>query len=117
MKWNDVAPHVILSIPTRGNTNRNILTEYQSIFSTNIVGAFAARTNDRAIQNSKAFYATLSKSVTRNISNTVFRQAKNLPTNEYGVEISKLFTLFTVVAFLQLLVFSFNQITSLFPSA
>ena len=97
VKWSDVTPYNIHSIPTRGNTNCNILTKYHSISSVNIVDAFAALTNDRAIQNSKASYTMLSKSVTRNICNTVFEQSQNLPSDKYSVALFKLFTSFTTV--------------------
>ena len=51
VKCNTVTYHGILSIHTRGNINRNILIEYQSISSINIADAFAARTDYCAIQN------------------------------------------------------------------
>ena len=113
VKWNAVAPHGILSVPPRGNTNLDIITEYQSISSTKISDAFSTRTKYFAIKNNKAFYAMLSNSVTRTICDTVFDQAQILSTEKYGVEIFKLFTLFTVVSSLQLSTISFNQITSL----
>ena len=57
-----------------------------------------ARTDDRDIQNSKAFYAMVSKSVTGTIHDIVFDQAQNLPTNKYGISLFKLFTSLTVFA-------------------
>ena len=57
-----------------------------------------------------------SKYVTGTICDTVFEQVQNLPTNKDGVALFKLLTFFTVVASLQLLILSFNQIISLLPS-
>ena len=54
-----------------------------------------------------------SKYVTGTICDTVFEQVQNLPTNKDGVALFKLLTFFTVVASLQLLILSFNQIISL----
>ena len=55
----------------------------------------------------------LSKSFTGTIRDTVFEQAQNLPTDEYGITLFQLFTSFTVVAYLQISIFPFNKITSL----
>ena len=96
LKWNAATPHGILSVTTGGNTNHEIITKYRSILSANIANAFFARTNDQSIHNSKAFYAILSKYIT-----------------ETTMKTAKIFTLFTVVASLQLSILSFNQITSL----
>ena len=92
LKCNAVAPHGILFVATRGKTNCDIITEYQYIFSTNITDAFSACTDDPIIHNSKAFYAMLSKSVTGNICNTVFKQSQNLPSDKDGITLLKLFT-------------------------
>ena len=116
MKWNAVSPHGILSVPTGGNTNHNIITKYQSIYSANTVDAFAARTNHHTIQNSKTSYAMLYKFVTGNIRDTIFEQVQKLCTNEDSVAIFKLLMSFTVFLYLQLLILSFNQITILLTS-
>ena len=116
MKWNVAAPDGILSVPNGGNSNHKILIKYQSISSANIADAFVARTNDRAIQNSNALYAMISKSITRTICNTTFEKAQNLPNNEDGVALFNPFMPFTVNASLQLSILSYNQITSLLPS-
>ena len=116
VNWNNAAPHGILSAPTGGNTNFDIITKFQSISSANIAEAFEACTNNHIIQNPKAFYSMLSESVTGKFRNTAFEQAQNLPTNKDGVTIFNIFTSFTVVASLQILILSFNQITSLIPS-
>ena len=102
VKWSSVAPHVIISDATGGNTNWDILTEYQSISSTNIEDTFTAHTDNLAIQNSKAFYTILSKSITGKFRNTISEQAQNLPTDKYGVALLKIFSSFTVVASLQI---------------
>ena len=80
VKCNAAAPHGILSVPTGGKSNHNILTKYQSIFSANIAYVFVANTNNRITHNSKAFEAMLSNSITGTIHSTVFEQAQNLPT-------------------------------------
>ena len=102
VKWNSVAPHGILSFTTGDNNNSSILTEYQSIYSVKIVDAFTACNENRAVKNSKALYAMLSKSVTITSCNTVFEQAKKLPTDKDGITLFKLFTSFTVIASIQL---------------
>ena len=113
MKWNTFTPHGILSVSTWGNINYYILTKYQSISSVNIVDAFATCTDDFTIQNSKAYYYMLSKSVTRYIHDTVFEQAQNLLSDKDGIALFTIFTSFTVVASLQISIQSFNQITNL----
>ena len=113
MKWNTFTPHGILSVSIRGNTNCDILIEYQLIYSVNIADTFAACTENFAIQNSKAFYAMLPKSVTGAIHDTAFEKVQNLLSKKYGIALLKLFTSFTVVASLQISILSFNQITNL----
>ena len=113
MKWNAIAPQCIFSVPTGGNTNRDILTKYKLIFPVNIADAFSARTKNLAIQKPNAFYAMLYKSVTGTIHDTIFKQAQNLPSEKSSVAILKLFTLFTIVTSLQRSILSLDQIMSL----
>ena len=94
-----------------GNTNSDIITKYQFISSANIADTFSTCNDYCVIQYAKSFNAIISKSVTGTICDTVFKQAQNLPTDEDGISLFKLFTLFTVIASLQFLIISFNQIT------
>ena len=73
VKWDAASPRSILSVPTGGNTHFNILTEYQSISSSNIKNSSTACIDD--CKNSKAFYFMLSKSIIGNIHGTLFQQA------------------------------------------
>ena len=108
-----IAPHGIVSVPNGGNTNCDILTEYQLISSANIEDLLTACTDNHSIQNIKVFYAMLSKSVTGTICDTVFDQGKTLPTDKDGFLPFKIFTPFTVISYLQLPILSFKNITSL----
>ena len=115
-KLSSVAPHRIISAPTGGNTNRNILTKYQSITSVKIADAFTTYTNYCAIQNPKDFYAMLYKSINGTICDTIFEKSQNIPTEKDGVALLKTFMFFTVVTSPQLLILSFNQIMSILLS-
>ena len=116
VKWNIIAHYITLSASILGKTNRGIFTKYQAISSVNITDTFAVYTNNSTIQNSKAFYTMLTKSVTKTIRDTVFEHAKKLPSDKDGFELFKLFTSFTIIASFQPSILSFNQITSLLPS-
>ena len=58
----------------------------------------------------------LSKFITGTICDTVFDQVKNLPTNEDGVALFKIFMSFTVIKSLQLSILYLNQIMILLLS-
>ena len=55
VKWDAASTHSILSVPTGGNTHFNILTEYQSISSSNIKNSSTACIDDHEIKNLKGF--------------------------------------------------------------
>ena len=79
--------------------------------------AFNNRTDDRAIQNSKAMYRCIKASITGDLKTTVFDQIDNLPTNEDGPSLFKLLTSFTTISSLQLSMLAFRQILDFDPAA
>ena len=92
-KWNATDPHGILTID--GN---NILSDYHSITDAQIEAARGARTDDRAIQNSRAMFQCVKKSIKGSIRNTIFPQSGNIPTHADGITLFKKLTTFTTVA-------------------
>ena len=115
VKRNAAAPHRILSIPTGSNTNCDILTEYQQISSANIKYKFTDHTENCAIQNAKALYVMLSKSVTGTIRDTVFENSQNLPTDKDSISLFNIWMSLTVFASLQISTFYFNKIPNHLP--
>ena len=109
-KWNSLGDEGILTL-----AGRNILTEYHSISDADIETARIARTNDRAIQNSKAMYNCIKSSITGDIRDTIFTQLDNMPENEDGVALFKKVTTLTTVSSLQLSLLSFNNILNFNP--
>ena len=71
-KWNAPAPHGILQV--NGN---NILTHYEGITAAQITNARQGRFDDRAIQNARAMYQCLKKSITGDLKAQVFDQFGN----------------------------------------
>jgi hypothetical protein len=59
----------------------NLLTGHHNISDADLETARTARTDPRALQNAKAVYKCLKKSVTGNLRSTLFGQASNLMTN------------------------------------
>lgn len=90
-KWDTPPPHGIISIPTgatdaQGNpVTANLFTEYHLITDAMVTAARTARTDPRAIQNSRALYHALKSSLTGNLRTTILDQAANTPSNEDGV--------------------------------
>ena len=112
VNWGAQVPQGIL---TYGNAN--LLTDYHSITQGQLTTAFNNRTNDRAIQNSKAMYRCIKASITGDLKTTVFDQIDNLPTNEDGPSLFKLLTSFTTISSLQLSMLAFRQILDFDPAA
>lgn len=121
-KW-DAAGTVdpVTNITTPNPTNilqiggKNILTEYHSISDTEIETAATARTNDRAIQNSKAMFSCIKLSIDGDVKSTIFSQYGNLPEHDDGNALFKMITTFTAVSSLQLSMLSFNNILTFNP--
>lgn len=90
-KWDAPSPHGITHVPTgatdaQGNpVTAHLLTEYHLITDAMVTAANTARTDPRAIQNSRAFYHALKSSITGNLRTTVLDQTANTPSNEDGV--------------------------------
>ena len=113
-KWNATGDEGILSIDVDGKS-KELLTAYHSITDAAIEIARVARTNARAMQNSKAMYSCLKSSITGSIKNSIFSQYGNLPPHEDGVAFFKQLTTFTTVASLQLSTISFSNILHFNP--
>jgi len=97
-------------------TGEDILTEYHSIDNTNIVAARLARTNDRALQNTRVMYSCIKNSIKGDLKNTIFMQLENIPDYDDGIALFKKPTTFTTVASLQLSMISFTNILNFSPS-
>jgi hypothetical protein len=114
-KWDAPAPNGILLFSVNGN-NRNVLTEYHSIPLTNIEAAYAARTNDRAIQNARCFYHCVKATLEGDIRETIFEQLANLPGYEDGATLFKTIISLSMASSLQLTIQTIQNIQALDPS-
>ena len=110
-KWDAAGDSGILTI-----SGKDILTEYHSISTTDIEAARTARTNNRALQNSRAMYSCIKNSIKGDIRDTIFTQFDNIPDYEDGDTLFKKITTFTTVASLQLSMLSFTNILNFSPS-
>ena len=97
--WNTARNNGILTIG-----GRNVLTEFHSITDANIETARTRRTNNWALQNSRALFKCLQSSVKGHVQTSIFTQQDNIPSNEDGVTLFKTFTKFTAVTSIQLFV-------------
>ena len=95
---------------------KSIFSDYHTINGTQITDAAAVHINDRAIQNSSALFKCLESSIVGDLKYTIFSQSDNISTNEDGISLFKLLTIFTTVAPLQLSMISFNHILNFDPS-
>jgi hypothetical protein len=109
--WNAPNPRGILEI-----VNHNLLTHYHTISDQDVTDAYNNRADPRAVQNSKALYSCLKKSITGDLRATIFDQEGNLPQREDGPTLFKMLTTFTMVASVQLSMLSFNKILSMDPA-
>jgi hypothetical protein len=114
-KWDATAPHGILTF-TVGTTDHNLLTAYHSIPLPTIEAACTARMDNRAIQNSKAFYHCLKATLEGDIKATLFDQIGNLPTIEDGAALFKTITTFSLASSLQLTIKTISNIQALAPA-
>ena len=117
--WNAAGDSGILRFET-GPANApqilHLLDSYYSLDENVIETARTNRTNNRAIQNSRAMYKCLKNSITGDLKSTVFSQQNNLPPHEDGPSLFKRLTPFTTASSLQLAMTSFNNIISYDPS-
>ena len=114
-KWDAASPNGILTY-TVGGTNYNLLEAYHSIPLATIEADILARTDNRAIQNSKAFYHCLKATLEGDIRSTLFDQLGNLPTVEDGAVLFKTITDFSLASSLQLTIKTISDIQSLDPA-
>jgi hypothetical protein len=113
-KWNAAAPHGILTYVVDA-TDHSLLEGYHSIPLATLETARVARVNDRAIQNSKAFYHCLKSTLEGDIKATLFNQIGNLPTIEDGAVLFKTLTNFSLASSLQLTIKTVADIQALDP--
>ena len=90
-------------------SDKNILTKYHSITDAEITAVTTTRTNDIAIQNSKAMFSCIKSSIEGYIKDTIFTQFGKLPSHKDGVALFKPITTFTSISSLQLSMLSFNN--------
>jgi hypothetical protein len=114
-KWNAPDPNGIITYTVNGVV-RNILTEYHSIPMQVIEAARAARIDDRAIQNARAFYYCLKESLEGDIRQTVFAQPLNHPAFEDGASLFKTITGLSMASSLQLTIQTVQDIQALEPA-
>ena len=127
VKWGAPLPHGILTyaVPTGlpvppgmqpVTTNRNLLTEYHTITEDVVEAARTARIDDRAIQNSTAMYKCLTRSITGDLSTTMFDQDGNMLSHHDGPSLLMKLLSFTMASSIQLSIQTVNQINNLEPA-
>ena len=109
--WTAAAPHGITTIATK-----DLLTQYHSITDTEIQLQRTSRTNDRAIQNSKAMYRCLKSSITGDLRATLLDQAATVTPTEDGPTLFKKLTSFTMMSTSQLMLQSLRKIIDFDPT-
>jgi len=95
---------------------RDILTDYHSIYAVDIDTARTNRTNDRALQNSRAIYAYIKSSIKGDLKDTIFTQFDNISDYNDSIALLKKLTTFATAASLQLSMMSFTNILNFTPS-
>ena len=95
--WNASAPQGILDI-----YGSNLLTYYHSLTTIQVYNVYNARVYPSSIQNACIMYSCLKSSISGDLKSTLFYQAGNLTTHEYGTHLFAQLTTFTMAASLQL---------------
>ena len=111
VRWKSPAPQGILDI-----AGSNLLKDYHSLTNLQVYNASTARVDPCAIQNARAMYSCLKSSISGNFKSTLFSQAVNLPTHEYGNRIFAQLNTFTMAAPLQFSMDSFKRILEFDPA-
>jgi hypothetical protein len=109
--WGAADPQGILAYGAH-----QLLTDHHSITAADLETARTTRTDPRTLQNAKALYECLKKSITGDLRATLFDQASNLPVHPDGPTFFKSMLSFTNVSSLQLSIISFNQILQFDPA-
>ena len=110
--WSAIDPFGIIVINTH-----NVLTHYHQITDAQITAARVARTDARAIQNTKAMYHCIKASITGDIRSNLFSQSiGNLPQFEDGPALFTSLTKFTSISSTQLSLIAFKNILNFDPS-
>ena len=95
---------------------KDLFSENFSISEAVLDTARLARTNARAIQNSKTLYKCLKSSIEGDLCATIVEQDGNIPLHEDGPLFFKRLASFTMAASLQLSMLSFQQILQFDPA-
>lgn len=101
MHWTAVAPTGICTLTDDAGTPQDLFDSYFSLTPANAETARAGRLNDRSIQNSRAMYQCLKKSISGALFTIIFEQAANLP-YEDGPILFLVLTDYTVSSTVQL---------------
>ena len=96
---------------------KDLFTQINSITEQELRTAYAARTNDRAKQNSLALYECLSNSVSGNLYSNFFSQSGNLPAQRDGPLLFKAISKFTTINTMSSAVDTTDSLTNLDPAA
>ena len=111
VRWNAPAPQGILDI-----YGSKLLTDYHSLNTLQVYNTSTSHVYPRAIQNASAMYSCLKFSISGDLKSTLFSQAGNLPTHEYGACLFVHITTFTMAVSLQLSIDSFKRILDFDPA-
>ena len=113
-KWNAPAPYGILLYLVNG-TSVNLLSDFHSVPESTIDTDRLARTDPRAIQNSRAMFFALSASIDGDLQNTIFTQDGNIPDIEDGPLLFKRMLHTTVAASSQVSMQALRDLQDLNP--
>ena len=94
---------------------KDLFTQINSISEAELQAGHANRVDDRAKQNSKALYETLSKSIDGDLYSSLFNQAGNLPTLIDGPLLFKFISRYTTVNTMTAAAKTSDQLTNLDP--
>ena len=115
-KWNAPDPNRILTYSIN-NVDHSLLSDFHDIPLSDLEAARIARTDPRAIQNSRAMYYCLSKSLDGDLKTILFDQESNVPTNEDGPTLFKRMMDLTIAASTQISLQALRELQDLDPSA
>jgi len=110
MHWTAAPPTGVSTI-----ANHNLFDDYYSITNAEAELARLARTNDRAMQNSRAMYKCLQRSITGDLFTIIFEQAANIP-HEDGPLLFLMLTSYTVSSSVQLSMNAIQRLMAFDPA-
>ena len=89
---------------------KNLFNNYYRITETDVTTAKSDRTNDGAIQNTRALYKALQISLNEDIKNQMFSQIAKVPSVDFGVSLFFHMTELSMPSALQISMSAFNNI-------